>query len=324
MKQRYILFRRGGVFYCEDTDTRKQVSLRTKDEGEALTLLHAKNESVRQPILNLQIARTYLSATDPEIALRTWQAVMDEMVSDKKGPTLIRYQRAMQDGAFDLIRDIPILETQSLQLLKVLRAGTVATNIFLRRIHNFAVGMGWLPWPILAKKQWPPVRFKEKRAITSKEHQAIVQKELNPERSAFYECCWLLGGAQSDIASLTADDIDWENRVVSFSRKKTGIASIIRFGSELETVLKTLPRFGALFPNLQRMRESQCGYFPTWLAYGRSPSDLSPAYKTTLEIVKIRETKMICAKTASFFSTTNDLTADNLPPQTPILILNAF
>jgi integrase len=256
MKHRFILFRRAGVFYCEDTTSRKQVSLRTKDEGEAETLLHAKNESVRQPVLNLQIARTYLTATDPEIAARTWQAVMDEMTQDKKGPTLIRYQRAMADKAFDLIRDTPILETQSVQLLKAMRAGTVATNVFLRRIHNFAVGMGWLPWPILAKKQWPKVRFKEKRAITWEEHQAIIARELNPERRAFYECCWLMGGAQSDIASLTAEDIDWQSKVVSFNRKKTGTVSIIRFGEELEAILRTLPRSGALFPKLKPMREA--------------------------------------------------------------------
>ena len=256
MKHRFILFRRAGVFYCEDTTSRKQVSLRTKDEGEAETLLHARNESVRQPVLNLQIARTYLTATDPEIAARTWQAVMDEMTQDKKGPTLIRYQRAMADKAFDLIRDTPILETQSVQLLKAMRTGTVATNVFLRRIHNFAVGMGWLPWPILAKKQWPKVRFKEKRAITWEEHQAIIARELNPERRAFYECCWLTGGAQSDIACLTAEDIDWQSKVVSFNRKKTGTVSIIRFGAELEAILRTLPRTGPLFPKLAPMRES--------------------------------------------------------------------
>jgi integrase len=256
MKHRFILFRRAGVFYCEDTTSRKQVSLRTKDEGEAETLLHARNESVRQPVLNLQIARTYLTATDPEIAARTWQAVMDEMTQDKKGPTLIRYQRAMADKAFDLIRDTPILETQSVQLLKAMRAGTVATNVFLRRIHNFAVGMGWLPWPILAKKQWPKVRFKEKRAITWDEHQAIIAREFNPERRAFYECCWLIGGAQSDIACLTAEDIDWQSKVVSFNRKKTGTVSIIRFGDGLEAILRTLPRSGALFPRLKPMREA--------------------------------------------------------------------
>ena len=49
MKPRFILFRRAGVFYSEDTTTRKQCSLRTKDEAEALTLLHSKNEAHRQP-----------------------------------------------------------------------------------------------------------------------------------------------------------------------------------------------------------------------------------------------------------------------------------
>jgi hypothetical protein len=39
MKPRFILFRRAGVFYAEDTTTRKQSSLRTKDEAEALTLV---------------------------------------------------------------------------------------------------------------------------------------------------------------------------------------------------------------------------------------------------------------------------------------------
>lgn len=116
------------------------------------------------------------------------------------------------------IRDLPILETHSVQFLKVLEAGSVATNVFLRRIHNFALDMNWLPWPVLAKKQWPKVRFKEKRAITRKEHQAIVASEANAERRAFYECCWHLGGAQSDVASLTAEDIDWNTKVVSFLR----------------------------------------------------------------------------------------------------------
>ena len=145
MKSRFILFRRAGVFYAEDTVTRKQNSLRTKDEGEALTLLHSKNEAYRQPVLNLHIARTYLTATDAEIAKRTWQAPMDEMTKTKTGSTFIRCQRAMQDHAFDIIRDLTILETHSVHFLRVLEAGSVATNVFLRRIHNFALDMNWLP-----------------------------------------------------------------------------------------------------------------------------------------------------------------------------------
>ena len=49
MKIRFIMFRRAGVFYSEDTTTHKQASLRTKDENEARVLLNAKNESFRQP-----------------------------------------------------------------------------------------------------------------------------------------------------------------------------------------------------------------------------------------------------------------------------------
>jgi hypothetical protein len=71
MKTRFILFRRGGIYYFEDTVSGKQHSLRTKDEAEASTLLYSKNEAHRQPGLNLQIARMYLTATDPEIAKRT-------------------------------------------------------------------------------------------------------------------------------------------------------------------------------------------------------------------------------------------------------------
>ena len=170
MNQRFILFRRGRVFYSEDTTTGQQLSLRTKDLGEAKTLLNAKNESFRQPILNLQIARTYLAAADPMVSKRTWQSPMDEMTRTKTGSTRIRHERAMVDKAFDSIRNRPLVETNSTHFLDVLAAGTVATNVFLRRIHNFALDMGWLPWPVLPKKQWPKIRFKEKRAVTAREH----------------------------------------------------------------------------------------------------------------------------------------------------------
>src|SRR5215469_8367673 len=206
MKQRFILYRRNnGKYYAEDAVTRKQTSLKTRDEAEALTLLHSKNEAFRQPILNLQIARTYLSATDANAAKRTWQTPMDEMMATKAGETRVRYERAMKDKAFDSIRNLPILETHAEHFLKVLRSGTVCTNVYLRRIHNFAVDMDWLPKAILPKKQWPKISFKEKRAITLEEHQAIIAREKNVERRAFYELAWRLGAAQSDLANLKAE-----------------------------------------------------------------------------------------------------------------------
>ena len=44
--------------------------------------------------------------------------------------------------------------------------------------------------------------------------------------------------------------------MVSFRRHKTGTVSIIRFGGELEAILKTLPEVGSLFPKLKPMREA--------------------------------------------------------------------
>ena len=82
--------------------------------------------------------------------------------------------------------------------------GSISTNIYLRRIHNFALDINWLPWPVLPMKRWPAIKFKEKRGITWEEHQAIVARELNPGRKAFYQLAWHLGAAQSDIAFLEA------------------------------------------------------------------------------------------------------------------------
>ena len=65
MKTKYTLFRRGDVFYIQDSATGKQTSLRTKDETEARCLLNARNEAQRQPTLNLHLARAYLTGSDP-------------------------------------------------------------------------------------------------------------------------------------------------------------------------------------------------------------------------------------------------------------------
>jgi len=254
MKQRYLLFRRAGVFYYEDTTTGKQLSLRTKDEAEALTLLHSKNEAHRQPVLNLHIARTYLTATDPEVARRTWQTPMDEMTKTKTGSTRVRHEVAMKDKAFDLIRNLPILETHSAHFLKVLELGTVSTNVYLRRIHNFALDMNWLPWSVLPKRQWPKVRFKEKRAITWAEHEKIIAAEVNPERKALYQLCWHLGASQGDIANLKGEDVDWANGTVSFVRKKTGVPVLVHLGAEALNLFKDLPAEGVLFPYLSSVR----------------------------------------------------------------------
>jgi len=256
MKQRYRLFQRNGVFYTFDNLTGKQHSLKARDREKALRLLCAKNQAHEQPALNLQMAKTYLMASDPASLARSWQHVMDEMAKTKHGSTQERWTRATNDRAFDHIRNLKLLETQAEHFLHVLEQGTVSTNVFLRRFHNFALDMNWLPCPLIPKRQWPNVEFGEKRAITADEHQRIIGREQNPERRTFYELCWHLGGSQSDIASLRADDIDWTERTLAYRRQKTGTPALIHLGEAVVTILQTLPKSGPLFPYLSRVR---CG-----------------------------------------------------------------
>jgi len=124
MKSRYILYRRklGGMFYVEDTQTRKQESLGTKDRAEAKALLNARNESVRQPQLNRQIAKAYLAGTDSGISTRTWQDAFNAIIEHKNGTTRERWQRGARQQAFELIHKLVIIETQAEQLLACMKA----------------------------------------------------------------------------------------------------------------------------------------------------------------------------------------------------------
>ena len=126
---------------------------------------------------------------------------------------------------------------------------------YLRRLHNLAVDLGWLPWPILAKRAWPKIRSQSKRAITAEEHAAVIASEQNTERRAYYEMLYETGAAQTDAANLTADDIDRQNGVLIYRRKKLGPVSNpcrLTIGKNLDILLESLPRFGDLFPNVKR------------------------------------------------------------------------
>ena len=63
----------------------------------------------------------------------------------------------------------------------------------------------------------------------------------------------MLGASQSDIAFLSAEDVDWKMRVIGFARQKTKTISLVHFDEDIESVLKSLPTSGPLFPNLRKM-----------------------------------------------------------------------
>jgi integrase len=257
MKARYRLIRRGirgGAFYSVDTTTGKRTSLGTSDEDAATRIIAAKNEAERQPVLNLQIAKAYLAGSDNGMNTRTWQQAMTQLRDSKHGPNKERWQRVAKDKALASLLPRIIIETRAENLLHALKTGTVSTNVYLRRLHNFCLDMNWLAWPLIPKRQWPTVRFKEKRAITLEEHQRIIGAEVNPERKVFYQLCWHLGGSQGDIALLKGEDVDWTNGTVSFFRRKTGVPVLVYLGYKALALLKDLPSEGLLFPYLASVR----------------------------------------------------------------------
>ena len=257
MKDRYRLtYRsdRGKMFFCVDSESGKRTSLHTKDRDAAEQIVFAKNQALRQTSINLQLAKAYLAGSDSGVSTRTWQDALNVLVETKQGPTKERWTRAAKETALDFIRHKVLIETQAENLLQCLKAGTVSTNIHLRKLHNFCLAMNWLPWPLIPKRLWPEIQFKPKRAITLEEHRLIMEREKNPERQNFYELCWHLGGSQSDVACLNAEDIDWTQRTIAYARKKTGSLAIIHFGDEIAEILRRLPSSGPLFPYLRRVR----------------------------------------------------------------------
>jgi integrase len=140
---------------------------------------------------------------------------------------------ALDSRYFDLLRKKKLVDTFSEDFLRVLGCGRPSIHHYIRRLHNLALGLGWLPFPILAAKLWPKPQFKQKRAITLKEHKHILGAEMNAERNLFYQLLWEIGAAQSDAAALQADQIDWSARTLSFQRKKTGAWCHMVFGKAL-------------------------------------------------------------------------------------------
>ena len=185
MKTRYRLIRRGvrnNAFYCVDTTTGKRTSLRTDSEAEARKIVEAKNQATRQPVLNLQIAKAYLAGSDSGITTRTWQQAVEALTQTKQGANQVRWRTVLKDRALAPLWPRVIIETPGELLLRALQVGTVSTNVYLRRLHNFCVDMNWLPWPLIPKRQWPAVRFKDKRGLTAEEHARIVAREVNLRR----------------------------------------------------------------------------------------------------------------------------------------------
>ena len=260
MKAAFRLVRRGNQYYAHNRQTNQRKSLKTPDRQEAERLLDAKNNAERAPSMNLALGRVFLAARDAELPLRTWEAVMKAIVHHGRESTRTRYARAMRDSVLGRLKHRRLVETTSNDLLAIIEAGTRSTGYYLKRLHNYALGYGWLPGPIIADKLWPVIKWKERRAITAEEHEKIIAGESNLERRRYYELLWLIGASQGDAAKLTAEQIDWNNRVLRYQRtklKENAPPACIAIGPKLEALLMQLPQQGRLFPSLANIHSKE-------------------------------------------------------------------
>ena len=173
----------------QDTATGKQTSLRTKDETEAKSLLNARNEAQRQPVLNLHLARAYLTASDPAFVERTWQTVMEQLQSTRQG----QQPRALRQRV-QIIRPLTACGTRNcwkpppMISLPCSKTAKLSIVYFLKRLHNFALSLGWIAIPIVAPYLWPKYEAKDRRGITPDEQQSVLAMEKKPSGNCFWNC----------------------------------------------------------------------------------------------------------------------------------------
>lgn len=253
MKQRFYLFCRRGTYYLQDSRTGKQQSLETKNRAVATRLLEAKRQLDGEPGFNQFLLRTCLSHSDPMLIRRTWGAVMDEMATHGRESTRTRCSRAIQCRAFRSIRDLKLVETRAEDFLAIMKPPKASVVHYLKRLHNLALGFGWLSFPVLAPRLWPRPEPKPRRGITLAEHQSVLDAEPDRERKLFYQLLWEIGAAQSDAAALTSENLDWATNCLTYSRMKTGETAQLAIGTSLAALLKQLPQSGPLFPKISKL-----------------------------------------------------------------------
>lgn len=255
-KQRFWLYRRASIYYLQDSETGTRESLATRHKTEAEQIRAMRNMAAAHPVMGISLAKACLTSQDPKLLARTWQDVMDEFCRRGKSQTQAHRRRVASRKPQHWLKNMKLIETTADDLVKILKAGGVMTNTFVRCLQNLAVGLGWLPWPVLPPKLWPKLETKPKRAITHEEHERIIAAEKNAERRRYYEMLWETGAAQTDAALLRAEDVDWQQRTISYQRLKTGEWAHLQIGGRLEELLRRLPSEGLLFPAVAKSNNS--------------------------------------------------------------------
>ena len=104
-----------------------------------------------------------MTASDPAFVERTWQTVMEQLQSRGKDTSRERYTVMYRLSAFDALRHKRLMETTTADFLALFQTNKPSIIDFLKRLHNFAVHLGWIAVPIVAPCLWPKYKPKDRR-----------------------------------------------------------------------------------------------------------------------------------------------------------------
>lgn len=120
----------------------------------------------------------YLSAKSPELMERTWADVIARYAQGGPPESVDRKTRAFRSQPFARLLKAKLIDTEADHLFAVpehKKAGNAAHH-YMRRIHNYAVHLGWLLAPVMADAAWPPVRKKHYEAIAEEEQRRYTNE----------------------------------------------------------------------------------------------------------------------------------------------------
>jgi integrase len=98
---------------------------------------------------------------------------------------------------------------------------------------------------------------KVRRAVTESEHLALVEAANEAEWKLYLRLLGFSGASQTDAARMSADNLDWSHRILTYHRAKLDDRDLpparLAIGKGMEEVLRLLPSSGPLFPKLREM-----------------------------------------------------------------------
>ena len=99
---------------------------------------------------------------------------MEQLQSRGKDSSRERYKTVFKSSCYDALRNKKLLETTADDFFAVFKDGKVSIVYFLKRLHNFALSLGWIALPVVAPYLWPKYEAKDRRGITPEEQQSIL------------------------------------------------------------------------------------------------------------------------------------------------------